>query len=157
VIPEFVRATMKALHVPGYKVVLWERREDGKLKDPTDYDPESVATWSTHDTLPIGAWFLDLPATEQSELRELMGLQADASAEATDAGLFELLFRAGSNLALVLVTELLGETARINTPGTVAEHNWTYRLPGTLESLMRDPKACARMTRFAELLGKSSR
>lgn len=152
VIPKFVRETMKELELPGYKVLLWERDDEQVLRDPATYDEHSVATWSTHDTQPIGAWWDELKDAERSELLALMKLDATATRDAIDEGLFALLFRARSRLALVLVTELLGEKARINAPGTVGAHNWTYRLPMTVEALLDHDATKARCARFERQL-----
>ena len=51
-----------------------------------------------------------------------------------------MLFKSGSSLTLTLVQELLGERARINTPATVGDANWTYRLPKPIEDLERDDR-----------------
>lgn len=148
-IPKFVRETMSALGLPGYKVLLWERDEKtNALREPATYEASSVATWSTHDTQPIGAWWEELKQTERAELLALMKLDDKATPETIDEGLFALLFRAGSRLALVLVTELLGERARINEPGTVGAHNWTYRLPSTVEALVLHEPTKERCVRF---------
>ncbi len=152
-IPKFVRETMSALGLPGYKVLLWERDDKtNALRDPATYEPASVATWSTHDTQPIGAWWDELEQKERAEVLALMKLDENATREAIDEGLFATLFRAGSSLALVLVTELLGERARINEPGTVGAHNWTYRLPMTVEALRVDADTLVRTRRFERQL-----
>ena len=49
-----------------------------------------------------------------------------------------LLYHSASELTLVLPQEMLGESARINTPGTVGDGNWTYRLPRPVEELEAD-------------------
>lgn len=157
VIPDFARETMKRLGLPGYKVILWERDEAGILPDPATYDETSVATWSTHDTQPITAWWDELDARDRTDLLALMKLDANAAHAEIDRGLFDLVLRAGSRLSLVLVTELLGDKTRINTPATVGDHNWTYRLPEDLETIESDPGVRARMTMFRELVHQNGR
>ena len=68
-----------------------------------------------------------------------------------------LLFRAGSSLTLTLAQELLGERTRINTPGTVGEANWTYRLPKPIEDLETDERVKARFERVRGLAGDAGR
>ena len=148
---------MRALKLPGYKVLLWERNHDQRLRNPAAFDALSVATWSTHDTQPIGAWWDDLAPKERDELLARTGLGRSATHEQLDAALFELLLRAGSDLALVLITELLGEKKRINTPGTVGLHNWTYRMPMPLDSLRDSGAVVARSALFSRLLRSSGR
>jgi 4-alpha-glucanotransferase len=51
----------------------------------------------------------------------------------------------------------LGQPDRINTPGTVDDSNWTYRLPLPLEDLERDPGVVQRLERVRELVRASGR
>ena len=53
--------------------------------------------------------------------------------------LVELLAGSGSDLVLFLLQDILGTKERINTPSTVGAHNWTYRLPATVDELRADP------------------
>ena len=68
-----------------------------------------------------------------------------------------MLFQSGASLTLTLVQELLGERARINTPATVGDANWTYRLPKPIEDLERDDRVNARLERVRALVVESGR
>jgi 4-alpha-glucanotransferase len=161
VIPPFVRETLKALDVPGYKVIPWEKDEDGPtgpvFRDPAKFAPVSVATWSTHDTAPLTSWWGEFTPTEKEQLTKLAGIPAGASEDDRIAALLALLFRSGASLTLTLIQELLGEKARINTPGTVGDANWTYRLPRPIEDLERDDGVAARFERIRVLVVESGR
>lgn len=161
VIPPFVRETLRGLGVPGYKVIPWEKDEGGHdgptFRDPSKFDAVSVATWSTHDTAPITAWWDDLTAKEREQLEALANVPKGASDEERTFALLGLLFRSGASLTLTLVQELLGERTRINTPGTVGDANWTYRLPKPLEDLERDERVNARLERIRALVIESGR
>jgi 4-alpha-glucanotransferase len=157
VIPPFVRKALSDLKLAGYKVLPWEKEPIGTYREPKDFAPVSVATWSTHDTAPITAWWDDMTPAEQKGLSKLAGLEPDASGAKRELALFRLLFSAGSDLALVLAPELLGQPARINTPGTVGEANWTYRLPAPLEELESDAAVRARLGALHELARASRR
>jgi 4-alpha-glucanotransferase len=157
VIPPFVREALTRLAIPGYRVIPWEK-DDGKgYRDIHAYAATSLATWSTHDTAPIVAWGDELPAGDRAELARMAGLAEGAREPERSLALLALLFGSSSELTLVLATELLGQRDRINTPGTVDETNWTYRLPMPLEDLERDPVASARMNRVRELVKASGR
>jgi 4-alpha-glucanotransferase len=156
VIPPFVRETLASLGLPGYRVLPWEN-DAGKFRDPKSFPEVSVGTWSTHDTPPIGAWWNELPEADRKELGALAGIAEGASPEARALPLLRLLFGSSSELTLVLVTELLGSGERINTPGTVGENNWSYRLPKPLEDLASDPSVVAKMASVAEAVAASGR
>jgi 4-alpha-glucanotransferase len=68
-----------------------------------------------------------------------------------------MLLGSSSELTLTLPQEILGEHARINTPGTVGEGNWTYRLPKPVELLLRDPDVARRMETLREVVRESGR
>jgi 4-alpha-glucanotransferase len=158
VIPPFVRKTLTAIGIPGYRVLPWEN-DSGVFRDPKRYPVASVATWSTHDTAPIVSWWDDLPEEDRSELARLAGLDAEAAADEQERWLplLRLLLGSASELTLVLPQEILGEHARINTPGTVGDGNWTYRLPRTLEDLTADPAVVLRMQAIRELVRENGR
>lgn len=143
-IPPFVRATLADLAVPGYRVIPWERDTAQHFRDPRAFPSVSVASFSTHDTKPFTTWWDDFSPGEQQELARLGGFDAGASAPGRDLGLLGLLLDANSSLTLALGQEILGTGERINTPGTVTDVNWTYRLPRPLEDLQGDPAVRAR-------------
>ncbi len=128
VIPDWARQTLHGLRIPGYKVLPWEKDGRGFLREPKNFSPLSVATWSTHDTAPITQWWDDLPAKDRDAWTERAG---GNNLEAR----LRLLFEAGSDLCLVQIQELLGDRTRTNEPGTVGGHNWTCRLPMSIEAL----------------------
>lgn len=157
VIPPFVRQTLTRLGVPGYKVLPWERDEAFQPHDPRSFPELSVATWSTHDTLPITQWWHELQDWERERLAALDAIPGDLSDAKRELALLGLLFSAGSALTLVLVNELLGDRSRINTPGTVSDANWTWRLPRPIEELRDDVALGARFDAIRELAAKAGR
>jgi 4-alpha-glucanotransferase len=163
VIPPFVRETLKALGVPGYKVIPWEKDDgphgasDAVFRDPAKFAGASVATWSTHDTAPVTSWWDEFSRAEKEQLEKLSGVPRGAGEDERLWGLLGMLFRSGSSLTLTLVQELLGERARINTPATVGDANWTYRLPRPIEDLERDDRVNARLETIRGLVAASGR
>jgi 4-alpha-glucanotransferase len=143
-VPPFVRQTLTALGVPGYKVLPWERDEHFIPRDPRAFPELSVSTWSTHDTAPITSWWYELQDWEGERLAKLDGMPLDLSEPAREIALFRLLLSSKSQLTLFLAQELLGDKARINTPGTVNDENWTWRMARPIEELADDPPIQAR-------------
>jgi 4-alpha-glucanotransferase len=145
VIPKWARKVLDEVGLPGYRVLPWEKDEDGALRDPRQFPPLSVATWSTHDTAPIGAWWNDFDDDEKGAWATRGKFELNAPADARNLALARILLGSGSDIALMLAPEVLGESARINTPGSIGAHNWTYRLPRTLESLSNDSRVTRMM------------
>jgi len=152
VIPDFVRSTLTGLDVPGYKILPWERDEAFQYRDPRDFPAISVASYSTHDTHPITAWWDELEPWERERLGALARVPDGAAPERREMCLLDLLMASGSDLALTLVQELIGDRGRINLPGTVGAHNWTWRLPRPLEELAADGEVSARLARVRSMI-----
>lgn len=150
-VPPFVRETLTALGVPGYKVLPWERDEHFIPRDPRAFPELSVATWSTHDTAPITQWWYDLEPWERERLAKLDDIPLDLPEPEREIALFRLLLSSKSDLTLLLAQELLGDKTRINTPGTVNDRNWTWRLPRSVEDLEADPAVMQRFETVRDL------
>ncbi|HSU09434.1 MAG TPA: 4-alpha-glucanotransferase [Pseudonocardia sp.] len=150
--------------------VLWFTRDidtpGEPLLPPDRWNPESVATISTHD-LPTAAGFL---SGEHVRARADLGLLADPDAEKARAELdrlelvellreqglvvgddpgedqlvvamHALLARSRSRLVLISPYDVIGETRQPNLPGTVDQYpNWRLPLPESLEELRDDPR-----------------
>jgi 4-alpha-glucanotransferase len=156
VVPPFVRATLREMGMPGYRVLPWEKDGD-VFRDPHAFPALSVASWSTHDTAPITAWWDDLPERDRAALAERAGVPPGADEAARSIALLADLYGAASDLVLVLAQELLGDRSRLNTPATVNEDNWTWRLPRAIEDLEGDAQLAARMDAIRGLVERSGR
>jgi 4-alpha-glucanotransferase len=68
--------------------------------------------------------------------------------------ILELVYASGSDLLLLPLQDAFGWRERVNTPGTVSEANWTYRLPLDLSALHLDGPARARLRDLAARNGR---
>jgi 4-alpha-glucanotransferase len=157
VIPDFVRQVLRELGLPGYRVIPWEKDDGVGFRDPRGFHTESVASWSTHDTAPIVSWWDELPAADREALGARAGVDARMDERGRTLALLKDLYGAGSNLTLVLAQELLGIRDRINTPATVGQHNWSWRLPRPIEDLEADPAVVSRFDAVRALVEASGR
>lgn len=132
VIPDFVRASLESQHVPGYKVYRWERVYDlpgQPFIDPAEYPRESVAATGTHDTETVAEWWDTLSFDDQARAAGRVGQFSEISRD-------EILRRvllARSARAFIPMQDVFGWRDRINTPATVGDHNWTWRLPWPID------------------------
>jgi 4-alpha-glucanotransferase len=143
-VPDFVRASLARIQVPGYRVLRWERhwKEPGQpFRDPSAWPALSVATTGTHDTDSMADWYDTMPAEERGALLALpqLGALRARGADRFDDGvrdaLLELAYRSGSDLLLLPFQDAFGMRERVNVPGTVTPENWTYRIPRDLAGL----------------------
>lgn len=156
VIPDFVRASLARLGLPGFKVFRWERESDepgAPFRDPALFAPISVATTGTHDTEPLITWWT---AADDAE-RRAVGAVPSLAARSGNLDLAEAPFNptvrdlllstlcaSGSDLVLLPVQDVFGWDDRINRPATVNDMNWTYRLPWPVDQFDSYPEAVER-------------
>lgn len=164
-VPPFVRETMARLGVAGCKVLRWERdwhAAGHPFITPAHYPPVSAAMSGTHDTETLAGWWASANAEARLAALALPQLRAaglaDASMPWSDAlrdAWLAAAYESGSNELFVTAQDLFGWTDRINVPGTVGEHNWTWRLPWRVDHLMDASGAheradfCRRLARAA--------
>ncbi len=163
VIPDFVRETLMRLGIPGFKVLRWEReweREGRPFRDPAAYPRVSVATSGTHDTETNAQWWDEASIDERRAVAAVLGGQCNPEAP-FDAGvrdaILDVLFRAGSDIALVPIHDVFGWRERINTPALVSDANWTWRLPWPVDDLHANPVAAERAAFIRDLIARTGR
>jgi 4-alpha-glucanotransferase len=117
----------------------------------------------THDTESLASWWEALPERErklqlqQEPLRELQGEDASGFTERTRKAFLELAYGSGSDALLTPITDAFGLRDRINLPGTVGPHNWTWRLAWRLPELESRPEPLAIALHLAHLAWRTGR
>lgn len=162
-VPDFVRASLTRCGVPGYRVLRWEREwnEAGQpFRDPARWPALSIATSGTHDTDSLADWWESLDRVERLAVLQIPGLASlrERAPERCDPpvrdAVLEVLYRAGSDLVLLPLQDVLGMRERVNVPGTVSEDNWTYRMPMDVQALSADLRAAERLKGLARASGR---
>ena len=172
-VPDFVRASLTRLNVPGYKVLRWERfwQEPGQpFRDPIDYPAAAVATSGTHDTEPMTIWWEGAPQEEKDAVLAIRSIRqrltADDHVAARDRSdlshalreaLLESLYASGANLLLLPIQDVFGWRDRINQPATTGDSNWTWRLPWPSDRLSTEPTAMTVAVQLHEWATKHGR
>lgn len=159
-IPDCVPETLHKLGILGLKVIRWERvwNEYGKpFKDIGSYPELSVATTSVHDSSTLRQWWEG--ENGGAELMEYFNPEQGGKPAGTKQAwqknytpetarwLIGELSKTSSLLYILPIQDYLdmtedlrspnAEEDRVNVPGTVTGFNWTYRLPHTIETLMK--------------------
>ena len=142
----YVRPTLQALHIPGFKSPQWERTYDGWPVNGGDYERESLTTYATHDHPSLrgywDAWWADTQSgdphragqakRQMEELAHFAQLRLHLPApwsEQIHEALLRALFQSNSWLAVNMITDLFGTSERFNVPGAAGDRNWTERFP----------------------------
>lgn len=142
-IPDYVREVLGELAIPGYKVMRWEKDPNGDYTDPRAYQPVSLATSSTHDNEPLADWWDTVEHTERQLFWKLVSGEnttAPRYVKAHGKALASLL-GAGSRIVILPIQDILGSKDRVNTPGTLGDHNWTWRFPTAAEDFVKKHSA----------------
>ena len=157
-VPDFVRESLARLDVPGYRVLRWERdwHQPGQpFREPAHYPARSLATTGTHDTDPLAIAWDDAPPEERGAIAALAGIGGtggDSGGRGEGGGdrefdddvrdaVLKLFYASGSDLLVIPIQDLFGWRDRINTPATVGDTNWTWRLPWPVDRLDAEPEA----------------
>jgi len=153
-VPDFVRASLARLGVPGFRVLRWERywhQEGQPFRDPADYPGASVVTSGTHDTETLRQWWESAAPDERRRVAELPTTKRIVDARRIDLVtapfetvrdvLLEALFAANSDLLLLPIQDVFGWKDRINEPATIDNRNWSFRLPWPVDRMDEIPEA----------------
>jgi 4-alpha-glucanotransferase len=171
VVPDYVRPNLRSLEIAGFKIPQWEMR-DGMMIPGDMYERLSVATYATHDHLPIRALWADALQHQDSDTRqqarttlEKIALFAGLNSKVDQLdyekhfypAIMEALFSCNSWIAVIMITDLLARKYRFNVPGTKADLNWTRRIQRSIANLRSSRKERKRMQLIHEMLEKTGR
>jgi 4-alpha-glucanotransferase len=161
VIPDFVRASLTRLGIPGHRVLRWEQ-EGGRFREPKSFPELSLGTTGTHDTESSAEWWDALTEWERTSFTSLDGMTHLAKGhERWDdpvwAALLWKVLSAPSRLVIFPIQDVLSLRARINTPNTVGPDNWSWRLPWTTPALESDAILGSRMKLVKKLAAQHGR
>jgi 4-alpha-glucanotransferase len=160
-VPDFIRRSLGRLDIPGFRVLRWEH-DWGTFRDPRSYPEQSVATTGTHDTSSLVEWWEDeLTADQRAAVAAVPAFAAlrDHGDHLTPVGRAVLLggvYAAPSRLVVLPFMDAYGGRERINVPSTVADSNWTYRIPWTVDQLLSEAGA-ALAARLRDLAADTGR
>jgi 4-alpha-glucanotransferase len=170
-VPDYVRPNLRSLGIAGFKIPQWENYPDQRSIPGQAYERLSVATYATHDHLPLRAlWeraFEKQTNHSDQAQGDLKKIAEFADLPPPDASINYLrqfypailnaLFRSESWIAIVMITDLLGRKDRFNVPGTAAKSNWSRRLHTTVSKLGRGKELKHHLQVVRELIEKSGR
>ena len=139
------------LNILGLRVVRWHREWD-KPGEPyvpfEDYPELSVCTPAVHDSSCLREWW-DKEANQES-FCDFLGVPSLPKIYNPGVARFVLgkIASAASRFRVFQIQDLLHlsnnwyaadpASERINVPGTTNEFNWTYRLPASIDDIMKD-------------------
>jgi len=169
VVPLCVPAVLHELNIMSLRIERWTRKwkEDGQpYVTPREYPRLSVATTSCHDTSTLcGLW--QEPDFDRATFWSYLGASGPVPAKITPEialAVLEHLFQGNSLLAVPPLQDFLAlskkfaerdpDKDRINIPGTVGVHNWTWRMPILSENLAEETKLIASIRGLIEMRRK---
>ena len=151
-VPPGMRGTLEDSSILGYRLLWFERNQDGSFRPPQDYSPRAAVSTTTHDLPTLAGFFTgrDIEARYQAHLiddaahqhqwesrhRDIEHLrQALAEAGHADDPL-EFLLSTPCALAIVNQEDLTGETDQQNLPASTWQYpNWRRKMKVAVEDL----------------------
>jgi 4-alpha-glucanotransferase len=153
-VPDFVRASVGSLGLPGYRVFRWA------LEDPSHYPVTSVAMTGTHDTETLAVWWDTLAVEQRKPFASMPSVAVDPSAP-FDASVRDAILKAvydsPSAMVLIPIQDVFGWRMRVNHPATIGDWNWTYVLPWPVDLMPVQPEAADAAARLMTLCERSRR
>lgn len=162
-VPEGFRERMQAANVLSYRVLMFERGQDGAFLPPDAYPPLAAASVATHDIATLRGWLagrdidwrerLHMHPSEESRrgdresrahdgrrLLEALAREGLPTApELLAESVHRYLARSSSRFMLVQVEDVVDMVEQANLPGTIDEHpNWRRRLPLSIDDILGD-------------------
>jgi len=170
-VPPYVRPSLQALGIAGFKIPQWENTPDGRVISGAEYQRLSVATYATHDHKPVRAIWEEAVErqTETSEqarndlnkIAQFAGITTWPSEPEFDRDFYgptmRALFLSEAWMAIVMITDLLARKDRFNVPGTATDSNWSQRLHLTVDRLGKSRGVRQRMKLIRSLLDEAGR
>ncbi|MGJ4916957.1 4-alpha-glucanotransferase [Bradyrhizobium oligotrophicum] len=151
-VPEGFREQMADWGLWSYKVMIFERDDNGRFRDVDFYPPNALVTLNTHDLSTYAGWrsFGDLktkrglgidPGESDQDRWDALGLWDEVlrhnGIQANDVhSAIAFLSRTRSRLLVISLEDLLQVVDQPNIPGTIDEHpNWRRKMPVKLEDI----------------------
>ena len=167
-VPDFVRASLARLSVPGFRVFggSGTGMRGSAVPRSVRIPRVSVATSGTHDTESMAVWWdstrrrgtrADRRAADRAAHRGRRRCWRRPFNPTVRDALLETLFASGSNLLLLPMIDAFGWTDRINEPATISDRNWTFRLPWPIDRMNEIPAACERQASPRSWTGEHGR
>jgi 4-alpha-glucanotransferase len=135
------------------QVLRWEREwanTPQRFRDPAGYPQVGVATTGTHDTETMAEWWDGADDEERGLLLDLPALQSHDLApdrpysDVLRDALLRMMVNANSDFVIFPIQDIFGWRDRINTPASINDANWTWRLPMPVDELTTRPDAVER-------------
>lgn len=150
-----LKSVLNDLSIMSLKVIRWNRQweKEGQPFFTFDQYPEkSVTTTSVHDSSTLRLWWTEEPDAKDFFTtfppEEGSGIEAGKYSPEVAEYLLEKAAQSQSIFCIHPIQDFLGlsqayydekpEKERINIPGSVTDFNWTYRLPQSIEALIKD-------------------
>jgi len=151
-VPSGFREQMADWGIWSYKVMIFERDDNGHFRDVDAYPPNALVTLNTHDLSTYAGWrsFGDLntkralgidPGETDQERWQALGfwdeiLRNNAIHRNDVYSAINFLSRTRSRLLAISLEDLLGVVDQPNIPGTIDEHpNWLRKMAVAVEDI----------------------
>ena len=167
VVPDCVPTVLRELGMLSLKIGFWSRHYHSPGEPfirVSEYPFESVATLSVHDSFVFREWWEGHSSIdERIGFCNALGIEDISKKQYTPQTAEQLIggfFGTNSFLCILQVQDFFAlepslrkpaEEERINTPGTVLEKNWTYRIPVPIEELLQNDRFCSTVQKLTSI------
>jgi 4-alpha-glucanotransferase len=172
-VPAYVPESLQKLGIPGFIIPTFVRNEATReFLAITDYSPLSLTTFATHDHSPLKVMYQEMverwsgPDGKEgwAEMQRLMRWLGEDDQNPPNQFKAELhqkflqrLLQSKSWLAVLMYSDLMGTGERYNSPGSMADTNWSFRLKTPITEVEKDPAVLSHLRFVQEAISKQGR
>jgi len=150
VITPEVEELRDTFELPGMKILQFsfDSGESGASGDnpflPHNYHPNTVVYTGTHDNDTAKGWFSTANTADQTFAKVYCGARTDKDVVWS---MVKTCWSSVSRMAVVPIQDLmdLGSEARMNTPSTLSEKNWSWRFTSLPKKILRKLQALTKL------------
>ncbi len=172
-VPSYVPDSLQRLGIPGFIIPTFVRNEvTREFLAIADYPPLSLTTFATHDHSPLKAMYAEMVERwvgvdgkegwlEMQRLMRWLGAEDQNPPNQFTPELhrkfLERILQSKSWLAVLMFSDLMGTEERYNSPGSMADSNWSFRLKVPLTEMVQEAKSLAHLDFVRQRIVKCGR
>lgn len=165
-----VPGILQSLDILSLKVIRWNRRYNEPRQPfikPENYPYHSVCTTSVHDSSSFRQWWKESDDIDEFKIAFHLNRRDNGMERNSFERILSHIIRVNSGVLILPIQDWLQlwpeilpknpEEDRINTPGSVNDRNWSYRLPVNMELILDNKNLNSTIKKYTRIRKREKR